>query len=263
MRVIDVPEFNALQEIKMILADEAKYPIFRSNADAALMLITGIAPMEAPMTNIVSFRNNLRASEFFVEIFKLWNDPRLPRYATESEGTGSGVYRGLLQGYSTIPAGNTSEPNPQYAQWPLKICLMSYAEIEFIKAELAQRGMIDDNAETAYKKGVEAAILQWEKGITFPADYFDNEYTQYDGTLERILFQKFHALFFCDYQQWFEHLRTGLPEIPRGPGVAQSNKMPQRLKYPSILQRTNQKNYEDARSAMGGDDFYIKLFWQK
>ena len=259
MRVIDVPEFNALQEIRTILADATTYPVFTSNANAALLLISGIAPMQAPMTNIVSFRNNLRASQFFVETFKLWNDPRLPLYATE---TASG-YHGLQEGYVTVPAGNTSEPNQQYAQWPLKICLMSYAEIEFIKAELAQRGLIEDDAEEAYKKGVEAAILQWERGITFPADYFDNEHTKYDGTLERILFQKFHALFFCDYQQWFEHLRTGLPEIPRGPGVASSNRMPQRLKYPTILQRTNQKNYEDVRNIMGGDDFYVKLFWQK
>ena len=262
MRVIDVPEFNALQEIRTILADPTAFPVFTSNNDAALLPISGIAPMEAPLTNIVSFRNNLRASRFFVETFKLWNDPRLPLYATEAGGAGSG-YNGLLEGYITVPAGNTSEPNQQYAQWPLKICLMGYAEIEFIKAELAQRGLIEADAEEAYKKGVEAAILQWERGITFPADYFDNEHTQYDGTLERILFQKFHALFFCDYQQWFEHNRTGLPEIPRGPGVAATNTMPKRLKYPTILQRTNQKNYEDARNVMGGDDVYIKLFWQK
>jgi hypothetical protein len=262
MRVLDVPEFNALQEIRTILSDPTTYPIFTSNANAALLYISGVAPMEAPITNIVSFRNNVRASQFFVETFKLWNDPRLPLYATESGGAGSG-YHGLLEGYVTVPAGNTSEPNQQYAQWPLKICLMSYAEVEFIKAELAQRGLIDADAEDAYKKGVEAAILQWERGITFSADYFDNEHTKYDGTLERILFQKFHALYFCDYQQWFEYLRTGMPEIPRGPGVVPSNVMPQRLKYPSILQRTNQNNYQDARSAMGGDDYYIKLFWQK
>ena len=259
MRVVDVQEFNSLLEIKAILADPASNPIFTSNANAALMLITGIAPMEGPTTNLNNMSNNQCASEFFVETFRKWNDPRLPLYASLVDGE----YIGMPEGYVTIPPGNKSQPNRQYAQWPLKICLMSYAEVEFIIAELAQRGLIEAGAEAAYKKGVEAAILQWERGISFPVNYFDNEHTAYDGTLYRIHEQKFHALYFCDYQQWFEHTRTGMPDIPRGPGVSPSNRMPQRFIYPSILQRTNLKNYQDARTAMGGDDLYVKLFWQK
>ena len=87
--------------------------------------------------------------------------------------------------------------------------------------------------------------------------------TAYDGTLKRIIEQKFYALFFCDYQQWFEHNRTGYPEIPVGPGVDSTKKMLTRFKYPSILQRTNKANYDAAKESMGGDDFYIKLIWQK
>lgn len=50
--------------------------------------------------------------------------------------------------------------------------------------------------------------------------------------------------------------------MPRGEGVAAGNKMPKRFKYPATLQRTNMKNYKEARDAMGGDDFSVKLFWQ-
>jgi hypothetical protein len=39
--------------------------------------------------------------------------------------------------------------------------------------------------------------------------------------------------------------------------------MPNRFKYPSILQRNNMANYKEAKENMGGDDFYIKLIWQK
>ena len=49
-----------------------------------------------------------------------------------------------------------------------------------------------------------------------PANYFANAQAAYNGTLERIMEQKFFALFFVDYQQWFEHNRTGLPVMPRG-----------------------------------------------
>ena len=257
MRVIDVAEFNAAQEIRTILADADTYPIFGSNADAAFLPISGVAPQEAPMPRVQDFSSYLVYSEFFVNTLKSWDDPRLPRFANRV----SGEFVGLPSGYATLPAISASSLNTGICVAPLKVCLMNYAEIEFIKAELAQRGLIVANAEETYKNGVTAAIQQWD--LTVPEVYFENEFTAYDGTLERILSQKFFALFFCDYQQWFEHNRTGYPVLPRGAGVPTGNKMPQRFKYPASLQRTNLKNYQDARSTMGGDDFSIKLFWQK
>ena len=94
-------------------------------------------------------------------------------------------------------------------------------------------------------------------------DYFDNPETAYNGTLERIMTQKYFALYFCDYQQWFEYNRTGLPHIPKGDGIPENQEIAHRLKYPAILQRTNLKNYQKAKENMGGDNFTIKLIWQQ
>ena len=96
-----------------------------------------------------------------------------------------------------------------------------------------------------------------------PEDYFMNPDVAYDGTLERIMLQKYFALYFCDYQQWFEYNRTGLPRIPKGDGIPESQDIPRRFKYPSILQRTNMDNYQEAKTSMGGDDLTIKLIWQQ
>ncbi len=96
-----------------------------------------------------------------------------------------------------------------------------------------------------------------------PANYFANAQAACTGTLERILEQKFFALFFVDYQQWFEQNRTGLPVMPRGDGVPSGNVMPKRLLYPAVLQRTNLKNYQEAKAVMGGDELNTKLMWQK
>eukprot|EP00825_Cyclidium_porcatum_P023052 TRINITY_DN25368_c0_g1_i1.p3 TRINITY_DN25368_c0_g1~~TRINITY_DN25368_c0_g1_i1.p3 ORF type:complete len:123 (+),score=11.64 TRINITY_DN25368_c0_g1_i1:35-403(+) len=46
-------------------------------------------------------------------------------------------------------------------------------------------------------------------------------------------------------------------------GVPQGNGMPCRFKYPASLQRTNLINYQAAKTSMGGDDFNVKLIWQK
>lgn len=50
LRVIDVPEFNAKQELRTMLTDPATYPVFESNDDAALLAISGTYPEEAPLT---------------------------------------------------------------------------------------------------------------------------------------------------------------------------------------------------------------------
>jgi hypothetical protein len=144
----------------------------------------------------------------------------------------------------------------------MKLAIMTYSEVEFIKAELAQRSIIDPSlAQTAYENGVKASVEQW--GGVMPANYFANAQAAYNGTLERIMEQKFFALFFVDCQQWFEHNRTGLPVMPRGDGVPSGNVMPKRLLYPAVLQRTNLKNYQEAKAVMGGDELSTKLMWQK
>ncbi|MDR2626918.1 MAG: SusD/RagB family nutrient-binding outer membrane lipoprotein [Dysgonamonadaceae bacterium] len=261
LRVIDVSEFNAPQEIRTMFTDRNTYPLFESNADAALLPLSGVAPQEAPLTRPQDFTSYIVLSEFFIDNLKAWNDPRLPLFANRATNAGVRDFVGLPSGYAVLPSFSASSPNQGICIAPMKICLMGYAEVEFILAELAQRGIINTDANAAYENGIKAAIEQWDAVV--PADYFDSELTRYDGTLERIHLQKFFALFFCDYQQWFEHNRTGYPVMPRGDGVPSANKMPKRFKYPATLQRTNMKNYQDARNAMGGDDLSIKLFWQK
>jgi hypothetical protein len=261
LRVIDVKPFDAERQINAMFADGTTCPIFESNDDAALLPLSGVAPQEVPLTRPQDFTSYIVLSEFFINNLKEWNDPRLPIFANKATNGDVKSYIGLPSGYAVLPPFNASSPNQGICKAPLKICLMSYAEVEFIKAELAQRNGATADAKNAYEKGVKAAVEQWNAKL--PDNYFDSDATKYDGSLERIHLQKFFALFFCDYQQWFEHNRTGYPVMPRGDGVSTANKMPQRFKYPATLQRTNMQHYKEAREAMGGDDLSIKLFWQK
>jgi hypothetical protein len=261
LRVLTVPGLNAEAEIRKMVNDPSAYPLFVSNEDAAELFISGVFPAEPPMTRPQDFTSYKVLSQFFIDNLKLWNDPRLPIFATQATNNNVKEYIGWPSGYNIAPSFNGSLPNQGIVKPPLDITFMSYAELEFIKAELALKHIITSNAEEHYKKGVKATIERW--GAVMPANYFDNPETAFDGTLERIMIQKFYALFFTDYQQWFEYNRTGLPEMPVGDGVPAGNVMPHRFKYPSILQRNNMANYKEARDNMGGDDFFIKLIWQK
>ena len=269
LRVIDSQELGdmAKAELKKMLASPETYPVFESNEDNAKVHISGVAPDEAPMTRPSDLSSYKSLSEFFIDNLKNWNDPRLPIFAKTATNkdpeTGKNVtsYIGLPSGYDVEPTITASSPNATYlATAPQDIQCLTYAEVLFIKAELAQRGIIDADAKSLYEQAVTAAITQW--GVEMPEDYSSNPKTAYDGTLKRIMEQKFYALFFIDFQQWFEYNRTGYPDVPKGPGVDPSVHMPYRFKYPAILQRMNRENYLKAVESMGGDDFNTKLIWQ-
>lgn len=138
---------------------------------------------------------------------------------------------------------------------------MSHAEVKFILAELAQKGIITGDAKKYYNDGVSAAITQW--GITVPSNYMTNSLVAYDGTLERIFTQKYYALFFTDYQQWFEYRRTGFPVLPNNGGLLNEGIMPVRLQYPSSIILTNTQNYNAALESMGADNINTKVWWEK
>ncbi len=269
LRVIDSQELGewAKSELKKMLADTNTYPMFESNDDNAKVHITGVAPDEAPMTRPSDLSSYKQLSEFFIDRLKEWSDPRLPVFAKTATNTdpetGKDVksYIGLPSGYDVMPTITGSSPNAAtLATAPQDIYCLTYAEVLFAKAELAQRGIIADDAKSLYEQAVTAAITQW--GVEVPEGYFANEKAAYDGTLRRIMEQKFYALFFIDFQQWFEYNRTGYPDVPKGPGVDASLHMPYRFKYPAILQRMNRTNYLEAVESMGGDEFDTKLIWQ-
>ena len=78
----------------------------------------------------------------------------------------------------------------------------SSAPIRNIATDASRAQLKDDrgtDAEELYKMAVKAAVEQW--GAELPEDYFENPTAAYDGTLKRIMEQKFYALFFIDFQQ--------------------------------------------------------------
>jgi hypothetical protein len=262
LRVLNVPDLNAKDQLQKMLSDPTTYPVFESNDESAQVYITGIAPQEQPMPRISDLTAARVYSEFFIDQLKKWKDPRLAIWATKTTNNGVKDYYGLQSGYSVLPSISASTMvASKIAVAPMKLQIMSYSEVEFIKAELVQRGVIEGDAKTLYETAVKATMEQW--GVTPSAKYFDNEDAAYNGTLERIMQQKFYALFYVDLQQWFEYNRTGYPVVPYGPGIATGDSLPHRFKYPTIVQRTNPNNYQMAKEAMGGDELNTKLIWQK
>jgi hypothetical protein len=264
LRISNLSETNAFQKLSDMIQDPAKYPVFENNQESAILEVTGVTPNVSPWGRPQDFRLGVKIGEFFIENLNALEDPRRPIIATiatdlDIEPIG---YKGIPSAYDGPESQftyNASTFNIAQVTNPMKIYILPYSEVEFIKAEVAQRGFIP-NPEEHYINGVKAAIEQLDAEV--PENYFDNEMAAYDGTLERIMLQKYYALYFVDYQQWFETRRTGFPELPKTVAMENNGEMPSRFTYPTDVQTNNAENYLKALDLLGGnDDINTKVWW--
>ena len=257
---------DAIQKANQILSNPSVYPVFTSSADDAILLNSGVAPNITPWPRIMDYAANKKLSSFFIDQLLAMNDPRLPVWATQAkdlQGNEIG-YKGIPSGYSEGESAypyNPSAPNNNTALAPMKNIVMTYAELAFIKAELAFKGQIAGSAETFYKEGVKAAMAIWN--VALPATYFDNPQTQFNHTLEQIMLQKYFALYFTDNQTWMEYRRTGFPKLPQQPNLYNNGVMPTRYPYPQNVKQQNTENYNKAVQQMGGDALNTKVWWER
>jgi hypothetical protein len=267
LRVSKREEMNAFEKLATMVNDPATYPVFANTAESGVLQITGVTPNLSPWGRAIDFTTFRSISEFFADQLNALEDPRRPKFMTqarEMNGTTTIGYKGIPSGFD----GNEnqfkfipSNHNIALVQAPMISLILTYAEVEFIKAELAQKGVIATDAKQHYEKAVNAAMEQW--GVEISEGYFDNPAASYDGTLERIMLQKYVALYFNDTQQWFEYRRTGLPVLPKNAGMLNNQVMPVRYQYPVSVQINNPENYSAAVARMGGDDINTKVWWEK
>lgn len=267
LRISNKAESGALEKLGTILSNPEQYPVFENTEESAILDITGVVPNISPWGRAIDFTTFKSISEFFADQLNQLEDPRRARFMTQAralDGTTPLGYKGIPSGYGGaetqfqfIPSNH----NIALVQAPMISLILTYAEVEFIKAELAMRGVVSSDTEQHYVKAVTAAMEQWKVEIS--PDYFENPLARYNGTMEQLMLQKYIGLYFNDYQQWFEYRRTGFPVLPKEEGMQNNQQVPVRFRYPVSVQLNNQNNYQEAVTRMGGDDINIKVWWEK
>ena len=217
------------QQLTAILADPVKNPVFTGNADDAIFRYPGTFPYYNQYFNArqVDWRDVTCFTKFFLGKLNADNDPRRAVWSIPMTVNGAPVYQGIESGYATTTeyaVGRNSSYTDALKTLPQLGIMMTFAEVEFIKAELALRGVVTGNPPKAhYEAGIAASMIQW--GATMPAGFLQQPGVVYDAAattekqLEQIMLQKYYAYFFVDYQAWFEKRRTGYPALPRGAGI--------------------------------------------
>ncbi|MEP6691168.1 MAG: SusD/RagB family nutrient-binding outer membrane lipoprotein [Gemmatimonadaceae bacterium] len=148
--------------------------------------------------------------------------------------------------------------------------IMTYAEIAFIKAEAANRGLAGLTAGMAagfYNDGITASLNQWgvTDGATIAA-YLAGPgvaYTPGTAGLLRIAQQKYIALFGDAGTAWTEWRRTCVPVTVKAGPAAQINTVPRRLMYASNEFSVNAASVNAAIAAQGPDLFQTRTWFDK
>lgn len=266
-------EISVVSRIQTMLADSVKYPVFTSNADEAIFRYPGTTPYFNPyyIARPSDWNEGDYYTKFFIDKLNTWSDPRRAVWATTVSVNGVQTYKGIESGYPTtteyVVAQNSSYANTLKTLPQLGV-MMTYAELEFIKAELALKGYnTGKTPQLHYENGIRASMVQW--GASLPSGYLQQAGVVYNsaGTqaqqLEQIMLQKYYAFTWVDYQSWFEKRRTGYPVLPRGAGIPAENQFPWRVPYPTYMQSLNPTNLANAISSMGGNTSSIKVWWDR
>jgi len=234
-----------------------------------------------------------RYSDVFVDFIGDNNDPReailMGTYdfidnaeviTSLEPGTHSGMRAGTF-GENGISTYAFAQPRRDImVRYDSPTMLMTFAEVEFNRAEAILRGWVAGSASEAYESGVRSAMKMLEL-YPSPEEITDNEIitdaeieeylqqpaVQYsDAEAMRLInTQKWVALLFDGYESFANYRRIGFPELNpvdaefRDP--SSDGSIPKRVIYPQSEVTTNTTNYQEAISIQGPDDINTRLWW--
>jgi len=298
MRIVKADAATAQQQAEKAMADPGGLLTVPTD-DAAIAQTGG---RENDLHQICGDWQNTNLNASLQTFLVGYNDPRLAIYATPATANAgynlAGQYVGLRLGLTESANGNYKlyaalNTTTTFA-FATPQLIMTAAEVWFLKAEAALRGWAGaGTAQTDYEQGITTSMSQWganignylsdatstEAAYTDPANSANNSPAistitiKWDPTatqeqqLERIITQKWLAIFPDGQEAWSDWRRTGYPQLfttanNLSGGVVNSQTGARRLPYPSSEQTTNTAAYHNAVSLLGGaDNAGTRLWW--
>lgn len=225
-----------------------------------------------------------------------YKDARMEKYFLPTSTVGARPFIGCRSGAAI---GNKDIADKLYSAANVKRddrgVWMTAAEMTFCRAEgvLAGWSGMGGSAEELYNKAITLSFEQWgAKGadnyitdnVLKPADYLDaengygapasasseltikwNNDATSEEKLERLIIQKWIALFPDGQEAWNEIRRTGYPKVfPLAQTSANGLDVANRIPFNNDEKINNATNYTNAVQKLGGpDDYTTKMWWQK
>lgn len=299
LRVVNVDA--GLANTELTAAFSAAGGLITTNADNAALSWPGDGIYDNPWANNFKSRDDHRISNRLLTYLRDYQDPRLEVYAMPAEvdvpedpgvtlrycPSGSppcyvGLYNALTHATASALLPNTSRLGEIFfpgvtaygtfggSGGSFPSFLMTAAEVEFIRAEAAERslgGLAPAQAEGFYDAAITRSMEMWGISAGDIATYLAQPEVAYNtgGTqaerLIQIAIQKWLALYIDPIQAWTNFRRTCQPAILEPGPEAVVDEIPRRLYYSTTEQAVNRANYDEAVDRQGPDNFLTHVWW--
>lgn len=304
MRIVNANATLAKTKAEEVMA----HPIgpMATNSDNAVLTLTA-AQNNPYQVGLVDYNGgDSRISADITSYMNGYKDPRREQYfdlSTFTSPTITNAYIGFRSGV-TIPSPQSI--GQQYSSMNEKIRktssmrIMCAAEVAFLRAEGALRGWsMGGTAKDLYESGITLSFEQWgapdvatyiADNTSIPDRYidplgafsfsgtpstikiaWDNSNNTINGpNFERIITQKWIAIYPDGIEAWSEFRRTGFPKLMpvitnNSNGIVSSERMARRLPFPVSEYTSNLANVQQAVSSyLGGtDNMATDVWWAK
>lgn len=285
IRISGVDAALAKSTIEEVLGNPEKYPIMEDNDDNAFFYWQGSdSNYYEPVADAYRTRKTeFVASDVMVDYMNTNKDPRIGVYFTPTPSSqiegdedytdGTPVYRGY-----TIGAKDNAVAK-LYSVWGYRYGQdlggfspwMRVAEVYFHIAEAKMLGYnvgnYADTAEEAYNKAVEFSLEENEVSDADAAAYLAGA-GKFDGTIKKIWYEEWVAMFKQGMEGWSLYRRTGTPETmyiaPGRPAqYANHNVPPLRSPYPSTERTLNSANNAPFDAEVVDNLWGKPMWWDK
>ncbi len=270
--------------------------LMTSNADNAILAYPGDGVFDNGWSGNFATRDDHRVSKTLLDTMSALSDPRVKVYAqptrwdpvtnavwaNPADARAIGLQNGMDNG-TVAPFFNTTSrvgaifyPGATVygtfgtsAGKKTPAVLMTYAEVEFLAAEAAERGLGGQSGAAAhYAAGVTASITQRGGTADEAAAYLARAGVAYvPGAtgLKQIGLQKWISMFTQGGEAWAEWRRTGNPaSIKMGPkAYSDVLEVPRRWPYASNEQTVNAVARAEAVARQGPDTYATRMWWDK
>ena len=278
------------------------YGVIENTKEAAKLSKGAGVSLRNPLVIINGSYNDVRMGAEISSYLKGYNDPRIASYFVKAKNNGIEDYYAVRTNIPSIDDYlNKEKSSSLNVEDATPIFIMKASEVYFLRAEGALRGwnMGGGTAQSYYEKGITTSFeendLSASQAATYianstnvPANFVDALHPEYDTPatstitikwetgasnferyLERIITQKYLAIYPDGQEAWSEYRRTGYPHI--FPAVltatdcdVDGNLRPTRIPYSNDEYVKNLENVKKAVQLLNGaDNGATRVWWDK